>query len=70
MNSIAELKSEARSMLNEVNHRVERSPNGLEIFDSSFGNVNSKTDDSFMDRLLELRRQINQLSLPPLFTVI
>ena len=57
MNEINYLKTEARRLLDEVNHNIERAPNGAEISYSR----NLFEEQSFKQRLMLLKQKIASL---------
>ena len=58
MNGITNLKTEAKRLLDEVNHRIERSPNGVEISNSQYDMGYLFEEQSFKQRLLQLKQTI------------
>ena len=61
MSEVINLKAEARKLLDEVNHHGERASNGKLISDSSYG-FQDMFEDSFMERLNNLKQRIRVLS--------
>jgi len=57
MNEIANLKTEARKLLDELNHTIERSPNGEEISYSPY----SFEGQPFRERLSALKEKFTLL---------
>ena len=62
MSEAITLKTEARKLLDEVNYNGERSPNGNTISTSSYGYHNIFEDNSFKERLNNLKQRIHALS--------
>jgi hypothetical protein len=62
MTEVINLKTEARKLLNEVNHHGERSPNGKSTAASSHSFQNLFEDNSFKERLDNLKQRIRALS--------
>ena len=57
MNQLMDLKMEAQRLLNEVNHKIERSPNGREV-NFQYDYRNFFEEQSFKERLVQLRKQV------------
>lgn len=57
MNQLMNLKMEAQRLLNEVNHKIERSPNGREV-NFQYDYRNFFEDQSFKERLVQLKKQV------------
>ena len=54
-----DLKMEALILLKEVNHTIERSPNGVEVnFRYGYGYRIFFEDQSFKERLVQLKKQV------------
>ena len=62
MTEVINLKAEARKLLDEVNHHGERASNGKLISASSYGFQNMFEDNSFRERLNNLKQRIRVLS--------
>jgi hypothetical protein len=62
MTEVIDLRTEARKLLDKVNYNGERSPDGKLISTSSFGFQNIFEDNSFKERLDNLKQRISALS--------
>lgn len=62
MTEVINLKTEARKLLDEVNYNGERSPTGKLISHSCHGYHNIFEDNSFKERLNNLKQRIHALT--------
>lgn len=62
MTEVIHLKTEARKLLDEINHHGERSPNGKPIHASAYGAQNLFEDNSFKERIDNLKQRIRALT--------